>query len=83
MNLSVPDSLPSQLRDGASYQNLAAGQVLFHQRDPADYIFAVEVGRIRLVGYTCEGNLVVYQIIRAKESFAESALFMELYCSLD
>ncbi|MGL5944201.1 MAG: Crp/Fnr family transcriptional regulator [Waterburya sp.] len=79
MNLSVPDSLPSQLRDGASYQNLATGQILFHQRDPADYIFAVEVGRIRLVGYTCEGNLVVYQIIRAKESFAESALFMERY----
>jgi CRP-like cAMP-binding protein len=79
MNLSVPDSLPSQLRDGASDRNLAAGQVLFHQRDPADYIFAVEVGRIRLISYTIEGNLVVFQIIRAGESFAESALFMELY----
>ena len=79
MNLSVPDSLPSQLRDRANYQNLVAGQVLFHHRDPAEYIFALEVGRIRLMRYTCEGNLVIFQIVRAKESFAESALFTELY----
>ncbi|MBE9166502.1 Crp/Fnr family transcriptional regulator [Pleurocapsales cyanobacterium LEGE 06147] len=79
MDLSVPDSLPSQLRDGANYQNFVAGQVLFHHRDPAKYIFALEVGRIRLVRYTCEGNLVVFQIVRAGESFAESALFTELY----
>ncbi|MDJ0592748.1 MAG: Crp/Fnr family transcriptional regulator [Pleurocapsa sp. MO_226.B13] len=79
MNLSVPDSLPLQLQDRASYQNLVAGQVLFHYRDPAEYIFALEVGRIRLVRYTCEGNLVIFQIVRAGESFAESALFTELY----
>jgi len=79
MDLSVPSSLPSQLRDGAKYQNLVAGQVLFHHRDPAKYIFALEVGRIRLVRYTCEGNLVVFQIVRPFESFAESALFTELY----
>lgn len=79
MDLSVPDSLPLQLRDGASYQNLVAGQLLFHFRDPAEYIFALEIGRIRLVRYTGEGNLVVFQIVRAGESFAESALFTELY----
>ena len=79
MELSVPDSLPSQLQDRASYQNLVAGQVLFHYRDPAEYIFALEIGRIRLVRYTGEGNLVVFQIVRAGESFAESALFTQLY----
>lgn len=79
MDLSVPDSLPLQLQDGYNYQNLVAGQVLFHHRDSAEYIFALEVGRIRLVRYTCEGNMVVFQIVRAKESFAESALFTELY----
>lgn len=79
MDLSVPSSLPDKLRDGASYQNLVAGQVLFHYRDPAKYIFALEIGRIRLVRYTCEGNLVILQIVRALESFAESALFTELY----
>ena len=79
MDLSVPNSLPSQLRDGANYQNLVAGQVLFHHRDPAKYIFVLEVGRIRLVRYTCEGNLVVFQIVRPFESFAESTLFTEIY----
>ncbi|MEO1376545.1 MAG: Crp/Fnr family transcriptional regulator [Cyanobacteria bacterium J06635_10] len=79
MDLSVPSSLPLKLRDVASYQNLVAGQVLFHYRDPAKYIFALEIGRIRLVRYTCEGNLVIFQILRALESFAESALFRELY----
>ncbi len=79
MDLSVPSSLPLKLRDGASYQNLVAGQILFHYRDPAKYIFALEIGRIRLVSYTCEGNLVIFQIVRALESFAESALFRELY----
>ncbi|MEO1427775.1 MAG: Crp/Fnr family transcriptional regulator [Cyanobacteria bacterium J06632_19] len=79
MDLSVPSSLPLQLRDGARYENLVAGQVLFHYRDPAKYIFALEIGRIRLVRYTCEGNLVIFQIVRMKESFAESALFTELY----
>lgn len=79
MDLSLPNSLPSQLRDGANYQNLVPGQVLFHHRDPAKYIFVLEIGRIRLVRYTCEGNLVVFQIVRSLESFAESALFTELY----
>ncbi len=79
MNLSQPDSLPLLLQNGANYHNLVAGQVLFYHRDPAEYIFALEVGRIRLVRYTNEGNLVVFQIVRAKESFAESALFSELY----
>ncbi|WP_019508564.1 Crp/Fnr family transcriptional regulator [Pleurocapsa sp. PCC 7319] len=79
MNLSVPNSLPSPLPDCASYQNLVAGQVLFHHRDSAEYIFALEVGRIQLVRYTCDGNMVVFQIVRATESFAESALFTELY----
>ena len=79
MNLSVPDSLPSRLQEEANYQNLVAGQVLFYHRDPAERIFALEVGRIRLVRYTSEGNLVVFQIVREKESFAESALFTELY----
>lgn len=79
LSVSVPDSLPSQLRDGANYQNLVAGQVVFHHRDSAKYLFALEIGRIRLVRYTCEGNLVVFEIVRAGESFAESALFTELY----
>ena len=79
MNFLVPESLPSELQSKASYKNLVPGQVLFHYRDPAKYIFALQLGRIQLVRYTCEGSLVIFQIVRAGESFGESALFTEVY----
>lgn len=79
MELSTPESLPPVLRAAITYQNLVAGQVLFHQRDQALAIFAVEIGRLRLVRYTCEGNLVVFQVARSGESFGESALFSDVY----
>lgn len=70
---------PSVLRAAIAYQNLTAGQVLFHQRDQALATFTVEIGRIRLVRYTSEGDLVVFQVVRAGESLAESALFSDVY----
>lgn len=79
MELSTPDSLPPVLQAAATYQDLVAGQILFHQRDQALAIFAVDLGRLRLVRYTSEGKLVVFQVVRAGESFAESALFSDIY----
>lgn len=79
MYLSIPDSLPPVLQAAATYQELVAGQVLFHQRDRALAIFAVEIGRLRLVRYTSEGRLVIFQVPGAGESFAESALFSDVY----
>ena len=79
MEISTPESLPPVLRAAATYQDLVAGQVLFHQRDQALAIFAVDIGRIRLVRYTSEGKLVVFEVVRAGESFAESALFSDVY----
>lgn len=79
MDLSIPDSLPSALQLAATYQILGTGQVLFHRRDQAQSIFVVQTGRLRLVRYTSEGKLVILQVVRAGESFAESALFSEVY----
>ena len=79
MDFSVPDSLPSELRQEAKYQNLFPEQVLFNYQDKARYIFALQRGRIRLVRYTREGSLVVLNIIRSRDSFAESALFTDTY----
>ncbi len=79
MELSIPESLPDVLRAASTYRNLVAGQVLFHQRDKASAIFAVDIGRLRLVRYTGEGDLVVFQVVRAGESFGESALFSAIY----
>lgn len=79
MALSLPDSLPSTLQTVATYQDLVAGQVLFYRRDQAQSVFAVETGRLRLVRYTSEGKLLILQIVRSRESFAESALFSDVY----
>jgi len=78
MDLS-PERLPLVLRAGLLHQDLAAGQILFSQSDPALAIFGVEAGRLRLVRYTQEGKPVVFQVVRAGESFAESALFLDVY----
>lgn len=79
MDLSIPDSLPSALQLAATYQVLVTGQALFHRRDEAQSIFVVQTGRLKLVRYTSEGKLVILQVVRTGESFAESALFSDVY----
>lgn len=79
MDLSILDSLPSALQSAATYQVLVTGQALFHRRDEAKSIFVVQTGRLKLVRYTSEGKLVILQVVRTGESFAESALFSEVY----
>ncbi len=79
MDLSIPDSLPSALQLAATDRDLVTGQVLFHRRDEAQSVFVVQTGRLKLVRYTSEGKLVILQVVRASESFAESALFSDLY----
>ncbi len=79
MNLSIPNSLPITLQAAVARRELSAGQVLFHQGDPAQAMFVVEMGRLRLDRNTREGKTTVFQVARVGESFAESALFFEVY----
>lgn len=79
MDLSNPENLPPVLRAAVTYRDLVAGQVLFHQRNQASAIFAVDIGRLRLTRYTSEGRLVVFHVARAGDNLAESALFSDIY----
>lgn len=79
MDLSIPESLSPALREAITYRELAAYEVLFHQGDRAQGIFVVESGRLRLERHTREGKTVVFQVARRRESFAESALFFDVY----
>lgn len=79
MDLSRPESIPPVLQAAAYDRDLVAKEILFHYRDPARFIFAVQIGRLRLVRYTSEGNLVIFEIVRPGETFALSALFCDLY----
>lgn len=69
----------SFLKDLGHTQQVNAGQMLFHKGDPATALFAVKTGRIRLVRYLQDGSELGLHIARAGETFAEAALFSEVY----
>lgn len=60
-------------------RQVAAGDVLFSQGDAATAIHAVESGRVRLLRRTVDDHLVVLHTARSGESFAEAALFSQIY----
>lgn len=64
---------------GVTRKTIAHGQVLFHQGEPAELVFTVEVGELRLLRYTCDGNTVCLHTARDGDSFAEAALFTDNY----
>lgn len=79
MKSSNLEKLLPLLHPTATYQQLSSGQFLFHQGEPAFAIFSVITGRVRLLRYGVNGNEVSLHIARAGESFAEAALFSEIY----
>jgi CRP/FNR family transcriptional regulator, dissimilatory nitrate respiration regulator len=79
MNLFVPESLPTELRETLTSRTFAAEQSLFQQGKSADAFFVMETGRVKLVRATPERRIVTLHIARAGESFAESALFADTY----
>lgn len=73
------DSLPPQLEATSTVRNLAAGELLFRQGDPAAAIYRLESGRLRLVRRTVDDHLVILHTARGGEFFTEAALFAETY----
>jgi len=55
------------------------GELVFSQGDTAHNIFAVKKGRVKLERYTPEGRVVVMHVAEDGESFAEAALFSDIY----
>jgi CRP-like cAMP-binding protein len=60
-------------------RRLGTGEGLFRQGDPAEAIFRLESGRIRLLRHTEDGASVVMHVARPGETFAEAALFADAY----
>jgi CRP/FNR family transcriptional regulator, dissimilatory nitrate respiration regulator len=60
-------------------KSLAAGARLFRRGDPAAAVYWIEKGRIALVRYTVEGSHVRLFTAGPGESFAEAALFSDVY----
>ena len=64
---------------GVFQKKLKAGEVLFRQGDPADWVFSVISGELRLLRYSSDGHAVCLHRARSGESFAEAALFFDHY----
>jgi len=56
-----------------------ANELIFEQGNPAHNIFAVEEGQVKLERNTIEGRTALLHTIQAGESFAEAALFSDVY----
>ena len=63
--------------EAGSLRNLARGEVLFHEGDPAESMFSVLEGRIKLVRYSPRGKEMLLHLVGTGQSFAEAALFGE------
>lgn len=58
---------------------LQPGEALFRQGDPADRVFLIGRGRVRMVRHLASGDAVAVHTGRAGELFAEGALFASAY----
>lgn len=81
MNYLNLDQLPDNIRTAMAitYESLPAGKLLFHQGDLTRAIFVVISGQISLIHFTEAGRSIKHYEVRAGESFAEAALFNEVY----
>jgi CRP-like cAMP-binding protein len=73
------DEAPKSLRAHLRHRDLAAGTALFRQGDPVVAVYVIERGRLAMVRHTADGRRVTLFTAGPGESFAEAALFSEVY----
>jgi CRP-like cAMP-binding protein len=73
------DNLLHSLEAASSVRDIGQGELLFEQGAPAEAIFSVENGRLRLIRRTIDDHLIVLHTARPGELFAEASLFAEAY----
>jgi CRP/FNR family transcriptional regulator, dissimilatory nitrate respiration regulator len=73
------DELHPSLEAGSIVREVAVGELLFKQGDPAVAIYRVETGSLRLVRRTLDDHLVILHTARRGEFFAEASLFADAY----
>ncbi|MEW5770388.1 MAG: Crp/Fnr family transcriptional regulator [Pseudomonadota bacterium] len=72
----LEDDLFREVASHASWIELAPGQILFNQGDPANAFFWVAEGVVRLYRASPQGDEKVIELIGAHRMFAEAVLFM-------
>jgi CRP/FNR family transcriptional regulator len=60
----------------AGYEkSLERGEVLFHEGEPSEALFAVVSGQLKLVRYSPRGRELLIHLVNPGQTFAEAALF--------
>ena len=60
----------------AGYEkSLERGEVLFHEGEPAEALYAVIDGQLKLVRYSPKGRELLLHLVNPGQTFAEAALF--------
>jgi CRP/FNR family transcriptional regulator, dissimilatory nitrate respiration regulator len=72
-------SLPEQLKNQFSHRQLQAGEIVFIDGDPAENIYYLESGLIRLVHYTESGQAVNHYAIMPGGFLAEVLVVVDHY----
>jgi CRP/FNR family transcriptional regulator len=56
-------------------KSLERGEVLFHEGDPSEALFAVVSGQLKLVRYSPRGRELLIHLVDPGQTFAEASLF--------
>jgi CRP-like cAMP-binding protein len=69
-----PETL-AEIHAAASRKQLAAGEVLFHQADPAKTFYIIENGRLRVTQTTSDGQQVILRYLGPGEVVGYTTMF--------
>ncbi len=70
--------LPAELQQQSTRYLLTTGQIVVQQCEPAEYLFWVVSGRIRLVSFV-EEQMITHYFVEANELFNEGVLYFDRY----
>jgi CRP-like cAMP-binding protein len=74
------EDLPPELKPHLRYRELATRELLLHEGDPAQAIYYLQSGQIRLVNYTPSGKVVDHYTVMEGEFFAEVLMILD-FCT--
>jgi CRP/FNR family cyclic AMP-dependent transcriptional regulator len=74
LQFEKPMALLDKAGEGRAASSYASGQVIFAQGDPADAVFYVETGRVKLTIVSGQGKEAVVGIYSATDFFGEASL---------
>ena len=72
---NLGDEERDQLLAAASRRTVSKGQFLFHEGDPAEGLFVLAGGCMKLVRFTPQGKELLLHLVHPGQTFAEAALF--------